>query len=305
MGLILLLGGSACHPAQEPPTAWPSAGCAAEDAAEAGLRVRHQEDWLQVGPGALHLRVAVLRAPSVVCSPAVVLVPGGLQAGLPLLDAALAPTLAAEGTAVYAWDPRGRGESMGEEDANGAQGQDDLAAVLRWVASQEDVDPTQVVLYSRSFGAALAAGALARHADLAPLAWLDYEGPGWLSRDLDHAHGQSVATLRALSETAADPEAWWAEREPAGWVGAVTVPYWRAQGYPDHALGSYMQHVLAMVNGAELASEVRYNGAVQTERLSDSAARAAAVLPGLDPDGEAMVQAVRQIRAARGGATAP
>ncbi|MFT5679854.1 MAG: pimeloyl-ACP methyl ester carboxylesterase [Myxococcota bacterium] len=226
------------------------------------------------------------------CGGAVLIVPGGLQPGLELLDTDQADTLTDAGLTVVAFDPRGRGESEGEEDANGPIDQDDLAALLRWVAARERVDPDAVVLSSRSFGAAMAAGALSRHDDLRPLAWVDYEGPGWLEDDLTYAEGIGPDALREFAEVAEDTAAWWDAREPAGLIGGVTTSYWRLQGLPDHALGGRIAHTLACVNGATAASEVTYNGQplpllpTTAEQLTEDA-----VAGGLEPE-DALVTGV-------------
>ena len=250
--VLLLLG---CSP-QLPPTQWPAEGCAAT--LTAAGRVGEHTWQLQVDDG-VELAVAALQPTGDDCRGAVVLVPGGLQTGLQLLDGEQAPMLAEAGLMVVAFDPRGRGESEGVEDANGMRAQDDLAALLRWVASLDEVDPDQVVLFSRSFGAAMASGALARHSDLSPLSWLDYEGPGWLEDDIAYATDTSAQNLQAMAAAAADPAAWWDAREPAGWVGRITTPYWRLQGVPDHAQGSRLAHAEAMLNGATAAPEVVLN----------------------------------------------
>jgi pimeloyl-ACP methyl ester carboxylesterase len=273
--LLFLLG---CAPVEHPPTTWPGDGCAQE---QTDRRARRWHGLLVMADG-VALSVAT-REPAG-CSGAVVLIPGGLQPGLSLLDTAQADELVASGLAVVAFDPRGRGESEGAEDANGPVGQDDLAALTRWVAARDRIDPDAVVIFSRSFGAALAAGALSRHDDLRPLAWLDYEGPGWLEDDLQYAEGAGPDALRAFAGEVDDTEAWWDAREPAGLIGGVTAPYWRLQGLPDHALGGRVEHTLACVNGATAAASVTYNGEpvslpTTAEQLTEDA-----IAGGLEPE---------------------
>ncbi len=247
--LLFLLG---CAPVEHPPTTWPGDGCAQE---QTDRRARRWHGLLVMADG-VALSVAT-REPAG-CSGAVVLIPGGLQPGLSLLDTA--------------------------QDANGPVGQDDLAALTRWVAARDRIDPDAVVIFSRSFGAALAAGALSRHDDLRPLAWLDYEGPGWLEDDLQYAEGAGPDALRAFAGEVDDTEAWWDAREPAGLIGGVTAPYWRLQGLPDHALGGRVEHTLACVNGATAAASVTYNGEpvslpTTAEQLTEDA-----IAGGLEPE---------------------
>lgn len=267
--LALLLG---CTPTEHPPTSWPAGGCVS-------VRAGQQDVWLEVDDGVRLM--ATLRQPSG-CTGAVVMIPGGLQSGLALAESPQADAILDAGVAVVAFDPRGRGESGGEEDANGARSQDDLAAVVRWTASQ--VDPESVVVFSRSFGAAMASGTLARHQDLMPLGWLDYEGPGWMSEDLRYAQGDGADKIAALADAAESPEDWWAEREPAGFVSEIRVPYWRLQGIPDHALGARLDHAMACVNGATASPEVRFNRFPVTLPATDAQLTGWVIDGGLEPD---------------------
>lgn len=226
------------------------------------------------------------------CSTAVVLIPPGFEWGLRQVDQPIADALLQRGVAVFSFDPRGRGYSGGSEDANGPRGQDDLAAVLRWVASQEQVDPTGVELSSRSFGGALAAGALGRHGDLAVVGWVDVESPGYLREDLEYAPDANLARFEALlPEDGA--EAWWEAREPARLITTVAAPYHRFQGIPDHALGERTLHAVAMLEAAGDSAELRYNGrVVEREEVTPTMVQEEA-LPGvLDPNGEEVLEGV-------------
>ena len=236
-----------------------------------------------------------MREPRGGCSGAVVIIPGGLQSGLPLLETDQSDALVDAGLTVVAFDPRGRGDSEGAEDANGPTGQDDLAALTRWVAARERVDPDAVVLFSRSFGAAMAAGALSRHDDLAVLAWLDYEGPGWLEEDLAYAVGIGPDALRAYAEQVDDTAAWWDAREPAGLIGGVTVPYWRFQGLPDHALGGRIAHTFACIDSAAAVPEVTYNGRPLSLPTTTEKLTTGAVDGGLEPDDSLLTSALLRL----------
>ena len=160
------------------------------------------------------------------------------------------------------WDPAGRGGSSGTEDVNGHRAQDDAASVWRWFAAHESVDSTAIVVLSHSFGGALAAGALGRHLDLQPMAWIDRESPGWWAEDLGYAPDFTRDKIEDLVAAESDPDAWWAEREPAGLMAQVRTPYHRLQGIPDHALGSYLGHAGAMLDASVAVPERTYNGTV-------------------------------------------
>ncbi len=97
--------------------------------------------------------------------------------------------------------------------------------------------------------------------------------------------------MRALAVASGNEDAWFDAREPAGFIGEVRVPYHRVQGNPDHALDT-MQAAVAMVNGATSSPEVTFNGAIVTEPLTEASAEAAAVVGGVNPDGEEMTAAI-------------
>jgi hypothetical protein len=116
--------------------------------------------------------------------PCVLMIPGGLGAGRTMVLRASARALAARGVVVAGFNARGRTSgklrdrrSAGSGDLNGPRDQDDLAAVLRYLAAQPGVDAARLGIYACSFGLVAAAGALRRHPEL-PVAWLvDEEGP--------------------------------------------------------------------------------------------------------------------------------
>lgn len=280
--LLILLG---CRVEATAPEGWPDRRC--DPSSDDGER-EHQLS-LEARDGAL-LALKTREPRGGNCVPTVLMVPPGFEAGMPLLESPLADALVALPAVLVTWDPRGRGESEGQEDTNGFTGQDDLDEVMRWAAWQESVDPNQLVVYSRSFGGALVAGAVGRHAALDPVAWVDAESPGWLQEEIARTpeHNQE----RMAAELEGDPDAWWAEREPAGLIGPVDVPYHRLQGLPDHALGVYVSHAVAMVEGATEAPERRYNDLLITEPLTEAAATEAA-WSDLDPTGDAVLAVLR------------
>ena len=278
--LWLLLVSLGCSRAVVAPDAWPTTGCSAAEAAPDDRSPRARDFDLVVDDGT-SLAVATLWPRGGDCRGVVVLVPPGFEEGASKVRGPQALDLAGRGYVVASFDPRGRGDSEGEEDANGTRGQDDLAAVLRALAWDDDIDPDAVVLYSRSYGGALASGALSRHDDLGVRAWVDYESPGWMQEDLNHAAEHNREVFDELTADIDDLDAWWSEREPAAFIGDVPVPYHRMQGIPDHAL-DYLQHAVAMVNGAVSAPVVTYNGEVVTAALTGDEAAALAVGGGLD-----------------------
>jgi fermentation-respiration switch protein FrsA (DUF1100 family) len=192
------------------------------------------------------------------CWPAIVMVPPGIEAGLPILDTELGAQLASAGIVVVAYDPSGRGASMGEEDYGGPQHQADLAAVLRWTASLDDVDPTRVTVLSRSLGVAAAAGALGEESSLDVQNLVDLEGPATLPDDLEHVVEQAKETL----ESASTGEDWWLERSASASLGQYSGNYLRVQALNDHATGTWLGHALRLMQVAEAgaAASASLNG---------------------------------------------
>ena len=274
-----------CTRTDEPPEAWPERVCEADapvvDASPSSTR---DDQWLIMADD-VALAVAVRRPERTDCAAVLVEVPPGFEAGLEAVNGEQAKTLSRAGAVVVTFDPRGRGESEGEEDINGSLGQDDFAAVLRWAAGLAGVDSGALVVYSRFIGGALAAGALGRHDDLQPSAWVDYESPGWLEEDMDHTTEHTHDRMWALADATSDPSAWFLERSPAAFIGEVDVPYHRLQGIPDHALDS-MEAAVAMLNGATASPLVTLNGEPVTSDLSATEIQEAAIGGGVDPSGD-------------------
>lgn len=285
--MIWILGflGIACRGSDEAPEVWPARACTAPAPAAGSVEETSREDDTLVMDDGVSLAVAARRPKGVDCAGLVVEAPPGFEEGRSALDGEQAKTLAKAGLVVVAFDPRGRGDSEGEEDINGERGQDDFAAVARWAAGLDGVDASSVVIYSRSIGGALASGALSRHADLTPLAWVDFESPGWLEDDMDHTTEHTHDRMWALADETDDPDAWFLERSPASYIGDVVVPYHRLQGYPDHAL-NYMNAAAAMLGGATASPEVTLNGEPVTGPLSPDMIQEAAIAGGVEPLGE-------------------
>lgn len=244
------------EPVQVDADSWPSVGCSSTGAPEWGdAPLLPEEHVLEHDGRAVVVRALVPAGPG--CHPAVLLVPPGFDEGLPELDELASHNLARAGLVVVAFDPSGRGESPGDEDHGGPRQQDDLAAVLAWLAQRPDVDTDRIVVRSRSLGIAMASGALARHPELQPMALYDIEGPASLPDNLDYATERTRETFYA----AAEGDDWWAERSPDLLLGHWSGRYRRVQALDDHALGSFLGHAQELLNVASAAGgEVDYNG---------------------------------------------
>lgn len=263
---------------------WPTDGCVAAEALSDGLRVKESRFTLTLPDGA-ELAAALLAPREPGCYPALLLVPPGFEAGLSELDEDPHRALAAKGVVLAAFDPRGRGESSGEDDHGGPTQQDDLAAILAWLAARPEVDPTCVVVRSRSYGVAMVAGALDRHPTLAPFAAVDIEGPALLPDDLEHV---SDFTRERFHDLASD-DAWWIDRSASLHIGTYTGHYLRIQGRMDHASGPWRGHAVEMLVAAQAGApaSVTLNGA--TSASWDATVVSEGVLPGEINHGEPAV----------------
>jgi pimeloyl-ACP methyl ester carboxylesterase len=255
--LLLLL---ACAPVPVDPDAWPVVGCQSHHRPEWGQALVFGEEH-RIEHDEIALAVQVLRPASQAsdgCWPALVLVPPGFDEGLPEADSLDSQALAQSGVVVVTFDPRGRGQSQGEEQHGGPDQQDDLAAVLAWTASRPDVDPRRVHLRSRSLGIVLAGGALFRHPELAPASLMDIEGPARLPEELEYAPEQTRDTFYQISSGTE----WWELRSPDRFLPSFRGHYRRVQALEDHALGGYLGHAQTLLNLAEvgMADEVDLNG---------------------------------------------
>ena len=265
---LLLTLTIACAPTSLTPSeVWPESGCvAAPPSLDDPARRARREELRITLPDGVTLAAELLRPPGDGCWPGLLLIPPGFEAGLPLVDSDAAELLARSGLVVLTYDPRGRGLSEGVEDHNGPVHQDDLAQLMRTLASQPEVDPDQVVARSRSFGVATLAGALARHADLRPMAVMDIEGPALLPDDLEHAPARNQETLTAL----ATDEQWWEDRSAAKHIGAYAGHYRRVQAADDHVMGAWLGHAAEMLSAAAAgeAAWVDQNG-VESEAWTE------------------------------------
>ena len=199
---------------------------------------------------------------------ALIAIPGGTGAGAPLAGSPLYQALAASGFVVAAFNPEGRGtglpgnlRSQGSENCNGFAHQDDLKAIIEYVAGLSNVDASNIGVETASFGIAIGAGALGRYPAL-PVAYLvDQEGPHDNRVITFYDAGREVAVCGHLS-TVTDPSpanvAYWAEREAVRHIGGFRGRYLRMQAETDHAQGpGYFRHTIEMINAA---TDTAYGG---------------------------------------------
>lgn len=243
--LLLGLAGCLTTTALEP-DGWPEGGCSSEHRPQRGAALATFERHRLVAEDGIELAAGVLRPVGEGCWPGVVYVPPGFEPGLPEWDDPASAVIVGAGAVIAFYDPRGRGDSGGEEDYGGPRHQDDLAGVIHWLASREDVDPTRVLVRTRSYGVVHAVGALSRHPALQPYGLLDIEGPGVLPDDLEKASEFARDTLYE----AAEGDQWWAERSPAPMLETFGGHYRRVQAAEDHQLGSYMGAARVMLEVA-------------------------------------------------------
>lgn len=207
--------------------------------------------------------------------PALVLVPGGTNSSATFTDRrGAAQEIANQGFVVVVFDPDGRGQSEGEEDVDGVVQQDGLAAVVRWAADLEEVDPARLGIVSYSMGVIMASGALARQPDLPVRFLIDWEGPA----DRYDMHCQGAPPGRPQQYPGCDDESFWGEREAVTWIAQLEVAYQRLQTAKDHVQPD-VSHAVAMVDAAMggVAPWVRLNRLAPNQTFDVS--RPPAMLP--------------------------
>ncbi|MBI5304633.1 MAG: alpha/beta fold hydrolase [Chloroflexi bacterium] len=182
--------------------------------------------------------------------PTLVLVPGGIGASNNFTDLPYrAQTFANAGFAVVVFDPDGRGKSSGVENYDGRAHQDGLAAILRFVATLDQVDAKKIGLVTYSYGITMGTGALARHPDVPVKFLIDWEGPA--NRN-NTTGGCRANTPGGIQWQSCADEGFWREREAVNFIARVRVPYQRIQSEIDHVQPDN-SHALAMVNAAAQA----------------------------------------------------
>jgi len=187
--------------------------------------------------------------------PAVILIPGGINAGRMEVHGADARALAEEGMVVVCFNAEGRIDTLapddlrseGDEDFNGFRHQAGLANLIVYVASLDYVLVDNIGLKSQSYGITMAAGCVGRHPDLPikylvdgegpPYSFVTCHGPRFLAGDL-----QKYSTVAAIfgrlatwQDGSQENLDWWYEREAINFIGKFRGAYLRLQATWDHA----------------------------------------------------------------------
>ncbi len=245
------------------PAAKPGEGAAAT-AATSTYTVQTIETWVTAPNGSqLYTRI-VQPVPALYPGQrftGLIAIPGGTGAGAPLADNPGYRNLTTGGFVVIVFNAEGRGtgapgnlRSQGTEDCNGFVHQDDLKAIVEYMAALPNVDATNIGVETSSFGIAIGAGALGRYPNL-PVAYLvDQEGPHDNRVITFYDAGHETAVCGHLS-TVTDPSpanvAFWSEREAVRYIDSYPGRYLRMQAEIDHAQNpGYFRHAIEMINAA-------------------------------------------------------
>ena len=193
----------------------------------------------------------------------VVIYVAAIGPGVPALEREAFRELAQAGFVVASFNAEGRGRpgqdrSEGEETCQGPNQQEDLKAVVEYLASLPYVDRGNIGVVSFSGGSLLVGPALGRWPELPVAYWVDGEGPHDGSIILRSPCGHP----NTQEDPSPDNLAFWAERAPVRFIGNFRGMYLRVQAEIDHAQGAYHEHALAMVDAALAGGVpwVRVNG---------------------------------------------
>lgn len=180
----------------------------------------------------------------------VMLIPGGTGFGTNAYkEDNLTSNILTKNDIAYAFfDPDGRGESDGEEDANGFIHQDGLFAVSLALASNPFVNTDELGILSMSYGTTLAAGMLGRYPEEQPYKWyIDWEGPS--AREYTTVGCKPNQNIDKSLNIECTDEEFWAERESVTFLEKIEIPYLRLQTAKDHVQASN-EHAIDAINAA-------------------------------------------------------
>lgn len=188
-------------------------------------------------------------------SPAVILIPGGINPGRMAVHGQEAKLLASEGLVVVCFNAEGRVDTLGsddlrsegEEDFNGFRHQDGLANVVRYVMGLDYVNAENIGIKSQSYGITMAAGCAGRYPELPikyivdgegpPNSFVTCHGPRYLGGDMQK-YNTVVGIFKRLATWQDDSQEnldWWHEREAINFIGQFHGFYLRLQATWDHA----------------------------------------------------------------------
>jgi len=230
-----------------------------------GSRIRRQQLWLTNASG-YRIQAHLHEPADQELRPAVVLIPDRGRSGAVFCSQRhllSADELALQGIRTIHFDPVGRGSSWGHDDFCGLEGQDSLRAVLDYMHTLRSVDRSRIGVLSFANGLCLAAPVLAREGTrLGTRFLLDWEGPASRHQILRGA----PLPPAARTAMAADPEHFWALREPIAWIDKLPCHYVRIQSRAGHSLGAGSQEcalklVAAATRGEALSTSLGDNEA--------------------------------------------
>lgn len=190
---------------------------------------------------------------------ALILVPGGNSGSSTFIGPKKSvDDITDAGLIAVVFDPDGRGMSGGEENQNGFDQQDGLAAIISFLVDElPDAQIDNVGIATFSFGLSMGSGVIVRYSELPIRFLIDWEGP--IDRN-DFSGCDSNRTGHLTGEVDCDNEAYFAEREGISFVPQLDIPYIRLQTEKDHAQPDTLSAV-RIVNAAVSAglSYVRLN----------------------------------------------
>lgn len=168
--------------------------------------------------------------------------------------------------------PQGRLGSEGKDNYHGYVHQDDLKAIVDYLAKQQFVNKDMIGVLSFSYGVALATGALSRYPDMPVQFLIDWEGPAAPGRDIRRGYANKEAWIKnkiVLSMMNKDDiksekelrsavihggeignDIYWDERDASLFAAKLPCPYLRIQSQVDHVQGTSKAPMMAIINTA-------------------------------------------------------